>query len=251
MVKVLDYNDNHLTILNDDGKVECVVNDDYYHLKYDMANIDHRDNTDRIYHAFTETQKIQETYNIKIFNLMFNGEILQSRQEEANVICKFILDNDITSFLKYCQDRYQVLNCQELLRKLLFAYADRLKFRKRGIIVDDNFMVKYDGVAMVKKYNRWHGLCLVVDGYIRDKLIDTAVGTIKMSRLLQTIMVKVGFCLKPNIKDRVFMNQLGKSLQRVLTDEAKLKDREAKKKLKEEREKYNQSILDNNDRWGI
>ena len=77
-----------------------------------------------------------------------------------------------------------------------------------------------------------------------------------MSRLLQTIMVKVGFCLKPNVKDRVFMNQLGKDLQRVLTDEARLKEREEKKKL---REQVKQTRLDNTirynetryGRWGI
>ena len=247
MVKVLDYNDNHLTILNDDGKVECVVNDDYYHLKYDMVNINHRDETDRIYHDFTDTQKIQETYNNKIFNLMFSGVILQSRQEEANRICQFITNEDCTGYMKYCGDRYQVLNCQDLMKKLLFAYAGRLKFRKRGIVVDDNFMVGYDGSAFVKKFKRWQPLCLVVDGYIREKLIDTAVGSIRMSRLLQTIMVKVGFCLKPNVKDRVFMNQLGKDLQRVLTDEARLKEREEKKKL---REQVKQTRLDNELRWG-
>ena len=247
MTKVLDCNANHLTILNDDGKVEMVANDDYYHLKYDMVNINHRDETDRIYHNFTDTQKIQETYNNKIFNLMFSGVILQSRQEEANRICQFITNEDCSGYMKYCGDRYQVLNCQDLMKKLLFAYADRLKFKKRGIVVDDNFMVGYDGSAFVKKFKRWQPLCLVVDGYIRDKLIDTAVGVIRMSRLLQTIMVKVGFCLKPNVKDRVFMNQLGIDLQRVLKDEAKLKEREEKKKL---REQVEQTRLDNEMRWG-
>ena len=130
----------------------------------------------------------------------------------------------------------------------MFAYADRLSFRKRGIVVDDNFMIGYDGSAKVKKNKRWQPLCLVVDGYIRDKLIDTAVGVIRMSRLLQTIMVKIGFCLKPNIKDKVFMNQLGNDLKRCIIDEAKLKEREVKKKLREE---VRQTRLDNESRWGV
>ena len=248
MAKVLDCNADHLTILNDDGKIEMVSNDDYYHLKYEMININHRDDTDRIYHNFNDTQKIQETYNNKIFNLMFSGVILQTRQEEANKVCQFIINDDRAGFMKYCGDRYQVLNCKALLIKLLFAYADRLNFRKRGIVVDDNFMIGYDGSAKVKKNKRWQGLCLVVDGYIRDKLIDTAVGVIRMSRLLQTIMVKIGFCLKPNIKDKVFMNQLGNDLKRCIIDEAKLKEREVKKKLREE---VRQTRLDNESRWGV
>lgn len=244
MTKILDCNDNHLTIMNDDGKIEMVSNDEYYHLKYDPANIDKRDSDNRIFHFYTRTQKIQETYNDKIFNLMFSGVILQTRQEEANKICQFINNNDCASFMKYCGDKYQVINCKELLMKLLFAYADRLKFRKRGIIIDDNFMVGYDGGANYKKGKGWHSLCLVVDGYIRDKLIDTAVGAIRMSRLLQTIMVKIGFCLKPNIKDSVFMNQLPADLKRCITDEVKLKDKELRKKQKEAEALLKQSRLD-------
>ena len=182
---------------------------------------------------------------------MLSDVVLQTRQEEANKVCQFIINDDHTGFIKYCGDRYQVLNCKTLLIKLLFAYADRINFKKRGIVVDDNFMVGYDGGAKVKKFKRWQPLCLVVDGYIRDKNIDTAVGVIRMSRLLQTIMVKIGFCLKPNVKDKVFMDQLGKDLQRVLLDEAKLIERERKKKLREELERTKQTRLDNEKFYGV
>ena len=251
MPKILDCNKNHLTIMNDDGKIEMVANDEYYHLKYDTANLDKRDEDNRIFHYYTKTQKIQETYNDKIFNLMFSGVILQSRQEEANRICQFINDNDCSSYMKYCGDKYQVLNCKDLIRKLLFVYADRLKFRKKGIVVDDNFMVCYDGSAMYMYGRHWHSLCLVVDGYIRDKLIDTAVGVIRMSRLLQTIMGKIGFCLKPNIRDSVFMNQLPNNLKRCVIDDVKQKDKELRKKQKEEEERVSQTRLDNERFYGV
>ena len=227
MHKILDENVNHITLKTDDGKVITVANDDYYHLKYDMVNIDKRDNTDRIYHNFTETQKIQETYSNKIFNLMFNGVIIQSRQEESGKICKMIVNNDIDYYLEYCHSRYQVINCQDIVKKLLCIYNERIDYTKRGIIIDSIFKVGYDGSAHVKIYNsKWKSLCLVADGYIRDKQIDTAIGRIEMSRTLQTILAKIGFCLKPDDKDRVFMQQLPNKLQRVIIDESNLRRKE-------------------------
>ena len=53
MSKIIDSDKNHLTLLNDNGSVETVVNDDYYHLKYDRINMDMRDETDRILYKFT------------------------------------------------------------------------------------------------------------------------------------------------------------------------------------------------------
>ena len=97
---------------------------------------------------------------------------------------------------------------------------------------------------MYRRNNRWHSLCLVVDGYIRDKMVDTAVGKIHMSRTLQTIMGKIGFCLKPNIKDSVFMNQLPDNLKKCLIDEWTLKEKELNEKRKREEAKLKQQSLD-------
>ena len=63
MSKIIDSDKNHLTLLNDNGSVETVVNDDYYHLKYDRINMDLRDETDRIFFQITNQKKIQDTYN--------------------------------------------------------------------------------------------------------------------------------------------------------------------------------------------
>ena len=87
-------------------------------------------------------------------------------------------------------------------------------------------MIKYDGNAMLKNppqcSERWKSLCLVVDGYISKRKITTVIGEIEKSKLLQVIMVKVGFCLKPVITDDVFMGQLPSELQKCLRDEAKV-----------------------------
>ena len=228
MPKILDENTNHITLKTDDGKVITVSNDDYYHLKYDMVNVDKRDVTGRIYHEFNDiSDKIHETYNNKIFNLMFNDVVIQSRQEEANKVCKFILNDDIDYYLEYCHSRYQVINCQEIVKKLLCIYNNRIDYTKRGIIIDKIFKVGYDGSAHVKIYgSKWKSLCLVADGYIRDKQIDTAIGRVNMSRTLQTILAKIGFCLKPDDKDIVFMQQLPNKLQRVIRDEANQRRKE-------------------------
>ena len=233
MPKILDENTNHITLKTDDGKVITVSNDDYYHLKYDMVNVDKRDDTGRIYHEFNDiSDKIHETYNDKIFNLMFNDVVIQSRQEEANKVCKFILNDDIDYYLEYCHSRYQVINCQDIVKKLLCIYNDRIDYTKRGIIIDKIFKVGYDGSAHVKIYgSKWKSLCLVADGYIRDKQIDTAIGRVNMSRTLQTILAKIGFCLKPDDKDRVFMQQLPNKLQRVIIDESNLRRKEEAMRL--------------------
>ena len=90
MDKVFDTNKNHLTILHDDGKISTVANTDYYYLKYDPTTIQYRDETDRIFYFFYDDEKIQETYNNKIFNLLYHGKLYQSRQDEVDIVCKFI-----------------------------------------------------------------------------------------------------------------------------------------------------------------
>ena len=57
---------------------------------------------------------------------------------------------------------------------------------------------------------------------MRAKKMHTAIGVMDMSILLQTIYLKVGFCLKPIVKGKeahIFMNQLPKKLQQCLLDE--------------------------------
>lgn len=227
MDKVIDTNKNHLTILHDDGKISTVANTDYYYLKYDPTTIQYRDETDRIFYFFYDDEKIQETYNNKIFNLLYHGKLYQSRQDEVDVVCKFILNKDHVGFRKYVSDRYQLEECQGILQKMLFVYEKRLKFIKRGVLIDDTWLIGYDGNAKIKiRYNsgvQYKGLCLVADGYIRKQFIETVIGTIEMSRLMQTILAKITFCLKPqdHLKDKVFTNQLPKKLLRVLHDEHK------------------------------
>ena len=225
-MKVIDSNKNHLVVLTDEGKVKTIANNRYYKLKYDPAYVDKRDDTDRILHKFTSKEMIQETYNEKIFNCMYKSMLVQSRQSEAETVCGFILDNDRIGYAKYIGEKYQVVNCQKLLEQLLEPFKERLQFKRRGVIVDDTYMIKYDGNAMLKNppqcSERWKSLCLVVDGYLSKRKIRTVIGVIEMSKLLQVIMVKVGFCLKPVITDDVFMDQLPNNLQKCLRDEAKV-----------------------------
>jgi len=227
MDKVIDSNKNHLTILHDDGKVSTVANTDYYYLKYDPTSLQYRDETNRIFYFFNDDEKIQETYNNKIFNLLYHGKLYQSRQDEVDMVCKFILNKDKVGFKLYVEERYQLENCQDILKKMLFAYEDRMKFIKRGVLIDNTWLIKYDGNAMIKHNydsgSRYESLCLVADGYIRKQYIETVIGTIEMSRIMQTILAKITFCLKPqdHLKDKVFINQLPKKLLRVLHDEHK------------------------------
>ena len=225
-MKVIDSNKNHLVVLTDEGKVKTIANNRYYKLKYDPTYVDKRDDTDRILHKFTSKEMIQETYNEKIFNCMYKSMLVQSRQSEAETVCGFILDNDRIGYAKYIGEKYQKVNCQKLLEQLLEPFKERLKFTRRGVVVDDQYMIKYDGNAMLKNppqcSERWKSLCLVVDGYLSKRKIRTVIGVIEMSKLLQVIMVKVGFCLKPVITDNVFMDQLPNNLQKCLRDEAKV-----------------------------
>ena len=168
-------------------------------------------------------EMIQETYNEKIFNCMYKNMLVQSRQSEAETVCGFILDNDRIGYAKYIGEKYQVVNCKKLLEQLLEPFKERLKFTRRGVIVDNQYMIKYDGNAMLKNpphcKEKWKDLCLVASGYISKRKINTVIGVMEMSKVLQTIMVKVGFCLKPVVTDRVFMEQLPPKLQQCLLDE--------------------------------
>ena len=117
-MKIIDTNKNHLTVLTDEGKIETLSNSKYYKLKFDQAYMDKRDDTGRILHKFADNQMIHETYNPKIFNCMYKSMLVQSRQSEAETICGFILDNNVIKYAQYIGERYQVLNCKDILEKI-------------------------------------------------------------------------------------------------------------------------------------
>ena len=56
---------------------------------------------------------------------------------------------------------------------------------------------------------------------VREQRINTPMGEMVLNPVLQTIISKIVFLLRPNMQDKVFTNQLGNKLKRLLTDESK------------------------------
>lgn len=228
MIRLLESNSNHMVIISDENKVETIPLTSYHILKVLPEYSIYRNDEGRITWNF-ESGSAQETYDTRIFNIKFNNKRFQLRELQADKLCDIILNNDNSGFLELAGQCYQEQNQEDLVKLLLEPFLDRLKITKKGIYIDGIFKVGWSGTAFVREilYDKHKGiskfkhLCIVPKGLVREQRINTPMGEMVLNPVLQTIISKIVFLLHPNMQDKVFTNQLGNKLKRLLTDESK------------------------------
>ena len=106
---------------------------------------------------------------------MYHGKLYQSRQDEVDIVCKFILNKDHVGFRKYVSDRYQLEECQGILQKML-SVKQQVHLSNR--LIQDNLDIvrHYHKQSFEPKYNRlvpsrMYVLCIFRLGVIVNLLL--------------------------------------------------------------------------------
>ena len=213
---IIEERSDQLVIMDKKGIVDTKPKTEYFILK-------HKDfNGNRIFFKFNDNCLIHETYNDGIFNCTYNKESMQIRQADKIAFCInwFRYNKDPKTNLKPFEELFKsnfIETIQtDVLKNLLKNYDNRLDFLSDGIEIDKRFFVNKNGVAHSKKNNVYHFLCIVASGYLSNFDINSSIGNIEINCKTLEIIAKVLFLLNPNIKDKVFYEQLDPKLQEEL-----------------------------------
>jgi len=216
---ILEDRGDLLIIQTKDG-IRTVPRTPYCKVKY----VDYQGN--RIFYEFDEdrSKRVEETFDDGIFNCYLGNRHIQIRNGDA--IAKAIITHSETKSSEQFEVLFNKFYMEEHKYELLDAFFTALKDRvvrgeKEGrYIIDDIFAVDGHANAYVKAEKKsrpgefdWNSLCIVVQGNLQNKNIETPLGCLELDITLQSIIAKVMYLLNPNIKDCVFMRQLPFKIQ--------------------------------------
>ncbi|MCL4436334.1 MAG: hypothetical protein M1503_03090 [Thaumarchaeota archaeon] len=206
-----------------DGKVAALSKTPYTVLKHKYFQ------GKRIIYAFNNSEmELVETYDDGIFNAYLKSAHLQIRKRDqvAEVILNHHDTGDTTHYERLFGQEYAEQNRLDLLKHLLLEYRQRVRFSSSGnqFEVDSFFSVDQHGNAHVRddpsKPAGWRNLCLVAQGQLTPRYVETPIGPVQLDEKGLTILAKVLFLLNPNLEDQVFTRQISEKLRRMLEHNA-------------------------------
>jgi len=208
-----------IIIVENDGDVITLPKTPYNLLKHKVFE------GERIFHQWNDKNYIQETYDDGIFNATLDGQTIQLREE--NKVANIITEGNIVTYGLLWKGDYITNNKKEIMQGFLKGFGDRVKFYKKGYIVDDNFLVKHDGSAHLlnkekKIREREKYICIVVKKVLKPYKFNIGKIEIELDEKTQEVMAKIMFLLFPNMSDTVFTNQLPAQLRKAMKDESKV-----------------------------
>jgi hypothetical protein len=217
---VLEDRGDLLIIQTKDG-ITTVPKTPYYKVKY----IDYQGN--RISYRFGDPSKrVEETYDDGIFNCYFGDRHIQIRDGNAvaNAMTAYNETKNSEQFETLFNKFYMKEHKYEILDGFFAALNDRVKraYGEGMYVIDDIFAVDGHANAYVLTEKEsgdfdWRPLCIVVQGTLQNKNIETPLGCLELDVTLQSIIAKVMYLLNPNPEDCVFMRQLPPNIQRMVT----------------------------------
>ena len=220
-MKILETNKSHIIYKEDSGIVSIVPNTPYFNMKV-LENKNERIKFD----LPIEGIEIIETFNGMIFNITLNGLTITTRPNMADAVVESFTDTDkiYKIFDDYNNNKYNIA----LLEGVLEKHGDRIKTVPLGFVIDDIFLVDRTGVCWLwdvamKTKNTNHrtnlgsgAICIVVNKTQQLKL-KTKAGLIEIDQMGYIILSKIEFLMNPNLDDSVFMHQIPKAIQVILT----------------------------------
>lgn len=208
-----------------DGKVAALSKTPYTVLKHKYFQ------GKRIIYAFNNSggeMELVETYDDGIFNAYLKSAHLQIRKRDqvAEAILNHHDTGDTTLYERLFSQEYAEQNRLDLLKHLLLGYRERVRFSSSSnqFEVDRFFSVDQHGNAHVRddpsKPAGWRNLCLVAQGQLTPRYVETPIGHVQLDEKGLTILAKILFLLNPNLEDQVFTRQISEKLRRMLEHNA-------------------------------
>ena len=229
MSMIIAKRDTHIVIRNKRDEYVHRPNDTYNIVKYGTFQ------ANRIFHKWNSECRVEETYNERIFNCYYKGQLLQLRK--ANDICEAILSKDKEVFIDLFKKNYYDLNKAQLLQGLVddnSTLKGRVKRMKQApycddFLVDDVFRV--DGhantyvleshyIKNTKREKKWRNLCTVIPKTLKKMTIHTKeIGDVEVDQATLRCLTKIFGLIQPNTWDSVIWNQLPTWLKKIYKDE--------------------------------
>ena len=225
MSMIIAKRDTHIVIRNKRDEYVHRPNDTYNIVKYGTFQ------ANRIFHKWNSECRVEETYNERIFNCYYKGQLLQLRK--ANDICEAILSKDKEVFIDLFKKNYYDLNKAQLLQGLVddnSTLKGRVKRTKNDeFIVDDVFKVDSHANTYVmqthrikdsKRERKWDNLCTVLPRTIKKRIIHTKeIGDVEVDQATLRCLTKIFGLIQPHTWDSVIWNQLPTWLKKIYKDE--------------------------------
>lgn len=203
-----------------DGKVATLSKTPYTVLKHKYFQ------GKRVIYTFNNEMELVETFDDGIFNAYLKSAHLQIRKRDqvAEAILNHHDTGDAALYERLFSQEYAEQNRLDLLKHLLLEYRDRVRFGGNQFEVDSFFSVDQHGNAHVRddpsKPAGWRNLCLVAQGQLTPRYVETPIGPVQLDEKGLTILAKILFLLNPNLEDQVFTRQLSEKLRRILEQNA-------------------------------
>lgn len=229
MSMIIAKRDDHIIIRTKRDEYVHRPNDSYNMVKYGTYQ------ANRIFFAFDDEARVEETYNERIFNCYCSYEgkeqLLQLRQ--ANVICEAIINKDKESFIELFKEKFYDLNKVQLLQGLIdnnTLLKGRVKrTSKDEFIVDDVFKVDSHANTYVmethrikdsKRLIKWQNLCTTIPNRNKARTIHTKeIGDVKIDVGTLNCLSKIYGLIMPHLWDHVIWQQIPKWLKKIYKEE--------------------------------
>ncbi len=218
MTTIIDNNYDTLTVLDNNKQLLIRSINDYTLLKYEDFN------GERI-HLKIGNVEVLETFNDGIFNIRVGDHRLQSHNKiEVSKRIKYCMTNQVTDPIMELmrEELSQEIN-REFFNNMLKPFKKRTEILDdKSIIIDGIFKVDMNGQAHVKiGRTKWKFVCIVAGDMNFKHQITHALGKFKIDFKTTEIYLKVLFLLYPDLKDRVFFNQLPSNIKKKLQENEK------------------------------
>lgn len=219
--KILEEHDDELIVMVD-GRVMTIPNNSYTIVR--KINFGGK----RIQYEFAPFVSATETFNDRIFNLVYDKYLITVRQDMATKICDAILDHykkgDYSEFKDLFLSVYSEEHQDELVEKFILELSPHVELVKsfkhlqgtitgNVYIVGEKFAIDPNGTSYYKREadNEWQFLCTVVTSQTQSYRVPMGdLGWAKLNEKVSGIIAKIVFFLNPNVKDSVFTNQISK-----------------------------------------
>lgn len=224
-MKILEIRPEQVICQEKNGNISTRPNSPYYSLRYFTYN------NRRIGYTFSDKSYVMETFDERIFNCWHEGKRIQLRQDLSEKLAAAITRHSDYGNMRDYAELFNVAFDEQPNWEILQQYLKNIKGCqqiKDGYIIYEDFKIDLKGNAWVrpqrehegqKKLDPWDSLCIVMKGsrhvYKSEEssfLPDNYGNMVEVNALTMTIVSKIIFLLKPDLKDDAFTAQLSKNL---------------------------------------